>query len=77
MKKSEVVFILIGVGWYVALSLLVPFGIGFWLDRKKFHSFPLLSLVGLGIGSVIMVFGVYKMLQKVQGGEKNKDGKNK
>jgi len=47
----------------VPLSLLIPTGIGLWLDRKVFHEFPLCTLIGLGIGTVIMVYGVYQMLR--------------
>jgi len=51
------------VGFYVPLSLLIPTGIGLWLDRKVFHEFPLCTLIGLGMGTVIMVYGVYQMVR--------------
>jgi len=51
------------VGFYVPISLLIPTGIGLWLDRKVFHEFPLCTLIGLGIGTVIMVYGVYQMVR--------------
>lgn len=69
MKRWAIALQLITVGWYIALSLLIPFGIGLWLDKKKFDSFPLLSLIGLGLGTIIMVYGVYRMLRQFQAAE--------
>jgi hypothetical protein len=65
---------LLTVGFYVPLSLLIPTGIGFWLDRRASHEFPSCTLIGLGIGTVIMVYGVYRMvrpfLKEAKRGEK-------
>jgi len=63
MKNWSAALQLLVVGFYVPLSLLIPTGIGLWLDRKVFHEFPLCTLIGLGIGTVIMVYGVYQMLR--------------
>jgi len=63
MKNWPAALQLLIVGFYVPLSLLIPTGIGLWLDRKVFHEFPLCTLIGLGIGTVIMVYGVYQMLR--------------
>jgi len=63
MKNWSAALQLLIVGFYVPLSLLIPTGIGLWLDRKVFHEFPLCTLIGLGIGTVIMVYGVYQMLR--------------
>ncbi len=53
------------VGWYVALSLVIPTGIGWWLDRPdKFDTHPLLALVGFGLGTVIAFYGLYRMLRR-------------
>jgi zinc transporter ZupT len=54
---------LLVVGFYVALSLLIPTGIGFWLDKRTSHEFPLFTLIGLGLGTVIMIYGVYRMVR--------------
>jgi F0F1-type ATP synthase assembly protein I len=54
---------LLTVGWYVALSLIIPVGIGYWLDSPKmFNKQPLFTLIGLGVGSVVAFFGFFKML---------------
>jgi hypothetical protein len=56
---------LLTVGWYVALSLVIPTGIGYWLDRPKiFDTHPLYTLVGFGIGTVIAFYGLYRMLRR-------------
>jgi hypothetical protein len=51
------------VGVYVPISLLTPTGIGFLLDRRAGHDFPLYALIGLGIGTVIMIYGVYRIVK--------------
>ena len=63
MKDWSAAFQLLVVGFYVPLSLLIPTGIGLWLDKRAGHGFPSYALIGLGIGSVIMVYGVYRMVR--------------
>ena len=63
MKNWPAALQLLTVGFYVPLSLLIPTGIGFWLDRRASHEFPSYTLIGLGIGTVIMVYGVYRMVR--------------
>lgn len=72
-KRWAPVLQLVAVGWYIALSLLIPFGIGLWLDKTKFNSFPLLTLIGLGLGTLIMVYGVYRMIRQVQKAEEEQE----
>jgi hypothetical protein len=64
------------VGLYVPLSLLMPMGIGFLLDRRAGHGFPLYALIGFGIGTVIMVYGVYRIVKPFldEAKEKTKKG---
>jgi len=55
------------VGWYIALSLVIPTGIGYWLDRPdRFDSHPLFTLIGFGMGTVIAFYGLYRMLRRFQ-----------
>jgi len=54
---------LLTVGFYVAFSLLIPIGIGFWFDKRVSHEFPLFTLIGLGVGTLVMVYGVYRMVK--------------
>jgi F0F1-type ATP synthase assembly protein I len=70
------------VGWYVALSLIVPVGIGYWLDRPgMLDKSPLFTLMGLGLGSVIAFTGLIRMLLRYQAEQeaqrKNKEQKEK
>jgi F0F1-type ATP synthase assembly protein I len=56
---------LLTVGWYMVVSLLVPTGIGYWLDRPEmFDRHPLFTLIGLGIGTVIAFYGLVRMLRR-------------
>jgi len=62
VKNWSAALQLLIVGFYVPLSLLIPTGIGLWLDRRAAHEFPLFALIGLGVGTVIMAYGVYRMV---------------
>ncbi|MEW6375347.1 MAG: AtpZ/AtpI family protein [Thermodesulfobacteriota bacterium] len=70
---------LLTVGWYVALSLIIPVGIGYWLDRPEmFDKRPLFTLIGLGLGTVIAFFGLFRMLIRYQAEqEKKRENKDK
>lgn len=51
----------------MALSLIIPVGIGYWLDRPEvFNKRPLFTLIGLGVGTVIAFFGLFRMLIQYQ-----------
>lgn len=64
------------VGWYVALSVFIPTGIGFWLDQpEQFNSRPLYSLIGFGIGTVIAFYGLYRMLRQFYAEQKERNKK--
>jgi zinc transporter ZupT len=63
VTKWPVALQLLTVGFYVALSILIPTAVGFLLDRKAGHQFPAFTLIGLGFGTVIMIYGVYRMVQ--------------
>jgi hypothetical protein len=55
------------VGWYVALSLILPVGIGYWLDRPEMlNKGPLFTLVGLGVGTFIAFYGLIRILLRYQ-----------
>jgi len=63
VKNWSTALQLLIVGFYVPLSLLIPTGIGFWFDKRAAHEFPLFALIGLCVGTVIMVYGVYQMVR--------------
>lgn len=75
--------LLVTVGWYVALGLMVPVGIGYWLDQPNMlGKHPLFTFIGLGVGTLIAFVGLIWMLlryqaeqEEVRKAEENKDKK--
>lgn len=66
------------VGWYVALSLVIPTGIGWWLDRpSKLGTHPVLTLAGFGLGTLIAFYGLYRMLRRFYMEQKELENKDK
>jgi len=66
----------------VGLSLIIPVGIGYWLDRPEMlNKRPLFTFIGLGLGTVIAFVGLLRMLFRYQAEEekirKDKDLKQK
>ena len=65
------VWFLFTVGIYVVLSLLIPIGIGYWLDLpSQFNTRPLFSLIGFAVGTVIAFVGLAVMLRRFYTQEK-------
>ena len=59
------VWFLFTIGWYVALSLIIPTLIGYWLDSPgMFNRRPLFTLIGFVLGSVIAFYSLYRMLHQ-------------
>jgi len=59
--------LLLAVGWYVALSLMVPVGIGYWLDRRDMlNKGYLFTFIGLGVGTFVAFFGLIRILLRYQ-----------
>ena len=63
----------------MALSLIIPVLIGYWLDAPTMlNKSPLFTLIGLGVGTVVAFFGLFKMLVRYQAEqEKVKKNNNK
>lgn len=59
---------LLGLGWYVALSIVLGVGGGLWLDGKL-DVRPLFTLLGLALGLVVAFYGAYKMVQPLLNNE--------
>jgi hypothetical protein len=67
---------LFNVGWYVALSLVVPTAIGLWLDApERFNSRPLCTLIGFILGTTAAGYGLYRMLRQFINEQKDMDTK--
>ena len=61
----------------MALSLIIPAGIGYWLDNPRvLNKNPLFTLIGLGVGTVIAFGGLIRMLLRYQA-EQEDQRKNK
>ena len=52
---------LVGLGWYIALSIALPVGGGVLLDGRL-GTRPLLSMLGLALGLVLAFWGAYRMV---------------
>jgi len=62
------------VGWYVALSVVLPTVLGLWLDSpERFDSRPLFTLIGFFLGTVIAFYGLYRMLRQFYREQKEQD----
>jgi ATP synthase protein I len=73
-RKLALVFQILGVGWYVALTILAGLMGGLWLDGK-FNTLPLFTLVGLVAGITLAFYGMYRMIAPLVGNDNDtKDG---
>ena len=61
MSRWAAALRLIGVGWYVGGCIVLGVLGGLWLDGK-FNTRPLLVIVGLILGVVVAIYGVYRMI---------------
>ena len=52
---------LMGLGWYIALSIILGTGGGLWLDRRL-ETLPIFTLLGVVAGSIVAFYGVYRMI---------------
>ncbi len=61
MRRWQAALNIIGVGWFVGLSILLGVFGGLCLD-SKFNTQPIFVLAGLFLGLIVAGFGVYHML---------------
>ena len=61
MGRWNVVFRLIGVGFYIGGSIVLGVLVGLWLD-SRLNTGSILVIVGLVFGLFIAFYGVYRML---------------
>ena len=52
---------LLGLGWYVAMCIVVGAVGGIWLDKLSGLT-PLFTLLGVLVGTVAAFYGLYKMV---------------
>ena len=72
MRRWQAALRLIGVGWYVAGSILLGVIAGLWLDNK-FDTKPLFVVAGLILGMIVAGYGVYQMLLPLINNKGNKE----
>lgn len=53
---------LMGVGWYVAASVVIGIVGGYWLDRWLGTTI-VFTIVGVVLGTTIAFYGLYRMVQ--------------
>ena len=63
MKRRGLVLAmrLLGLGWYIAASIVLGVGGGLLLDRWL-GTVPLFTLLGVLVGSVVGFYGMYRMV---------------
>lgn len=64
----------VGLGWFVAIMIVLGALVGRWLDRK-WETSPWLLLTGILAGSFLAFYGLYQMLapaMKMKGKDKGK-----
>ncbi len=49
------------MGWYVGLCIVLGVLGGIWLD-DRIHTKPVMTIVGLILGIVLAIYGVYRMI---------------
>lgn len=60
MKNLGRLGMMLQLGWTVALAVLVPLGLGLWLD-SRFSTSPLFILIGAMLGIVTATVGVVRV----------------
>ena len=55
---------LLGIGWYVG-TCIAGGGVGGYLFDRYFGLNPLFTILGIGVGVLLAVFGMYRMLLNV------------
>lgn len=68
VSRWEAALRFIGVGWFIAISILLGVVGGLWLDNK-FGTRPILVIVGLIFGLAVAFYGVYRMLLPLMRGK--------
>lgn len=62
---------LLGIGWYIVVSLVAGVALGVWADRLA-NTNVLFTLIGLFMGLVVATFGAYRMLMSIMRNGKKK-----
>ncbi|MCH8864505.1 MAG: AtpZ/AtpI family protein [Chloroflexi bacterium] len=74
MSRMIAALRLIGVGFFIGVSIVLGVTAGLWLD-SRFDTSPILVIAGLLLGITVAFYGVYRMLLPLIGSKRN-EGKN-
>ena len=72
MRRWVAALGVVGFGFFVAVSIILGVVGGRWLD-SKLNSEPIWVIVGLILGIVVALYGVYNMLLPLIGSKRNKE----
>ena len=72
MNKWASALRLTGIGFYIAVCILIGVLSGLWLDNKL-NTRPWLMLAGLLFGLVLAIYGVYRMIQPLMNDKSDKE----
>ena len=61
MRRWQAALSIIGIGWFIGLSILMGLLGGLWLD-DLLNTQPFFIIIGLFFGFIIAIYGVYRML---------------
>ena len=80
MNRRLLALRLFGLGWYVAMCIVIGAVGGIWLDRLSGLT-PLFTLLGVLLGTVAAFYGLYKMVRPLLNndsspGSTGSDGEN-
>jgi len=67
---------LMGMGFYIAIAIVLGIWGGHWLD-VKFNTSPLLLIIGLFFGIAVAALGVYNMIKPFMEEAKKADNNKK
>ncbi len=71
MNRWAAALRLVGVGFFIGISIVLGVVVGLWLD-SKLDTRPILVIAGLLLGIVVAFYGVYRMLLPLMGNKREK-----
>lgn len=66
---------LTGIGFYIAICILLGVGGGLWLDNR-FNTGPWLLITGMCFGLFLAVYGVYRMVRPLMNQKNDKENRS-
>ena len=72
MSRWSLALRLTGVGFFIGGSIVLGVLAGLWLD-SKLNTGPILVIVGLFLGLIVALYGVYQMLLPIMDNRRNRE----